>query len=53
MAASGTWHDASLDERRDAYEAEKQLLKALPRNGEESDVERQSQLPEIGIAPWC
>jgi ferritin-like metal-binding protein YciE len=29
MAASGTLHDAFIDELRDAYDAEKQLLKAL------------------------
>jgi ferritin-like metal-binding protein YciE len=31
MAESGTLHDAFLDELRDAYDAEKQLLKALPK----------------------
>lgn len=31
MADSGTLHDAFLDELRDAYDAEKQLLKALPK----------------------
>ena len=30
MAESGTLHDAFLDELRDAYDAEKQLTKALP-----------------------
>jgi ferritin-like metal-binding protein YciE len=30
MAQSGTLHDAFLDELRDAYDAEKQLTKALP-----------------------
>jgi len=29
MAASGTLHDAFIDELRDTYDAEKQLLKAL------------------------
>ena len=29
--AEGTLHDAFLDEVRDAYDAEKQLLKALPK----------------------
>jgi len=29
MADAGTLHDAFLDELRDAYDAEKQLLKAL------------------------
>ena len=29
MAAPGTLHDAFIDELRDAYDAEKQLLKAL------------------------
>jgi ferritin-like metal-binding protein YciE len=31
MAQQGTLHDAFLDELRDAYDAEKQLLKALPK----------------------
>jgi ferritin-like metal-binding protein YciE len=31
MAESGTLHDAFLDELRDAYDGEKQLLKALPK----------------------
>ncbi len=31
MAQSGTLHDAFLDELRDAYDAEKQLTKALPK----------------------
>jgi ferritin-like metal-binding protein YciE len=31
MAETGTLHDAFLDELRDAYDAEKQLTRALPR----------------------
>ena len=31
MTQQGTLHDAFLDELRDAYDAEKQLLKALPK----------------------
>src|SRR5262249_21944655 len=31
MADTGTLHDAFLDELRDAYDAEKQLTKALPK----------------------
>jgi ferritin-like metal-binding protein YciE len=31
MAQAGTLHDAFLDELRDAYDAEKQLTKALPK----------------------
>jgi ferritin-like metal-binding protein YciE len=31
MAEPGTLHDAFLDELRDAYDAEKQLVKALPK----------------------
>ncbi len=31
MASQGTLHDAFLDELRDTYSAEKQLLKALPK----------------------
>src|SRR5258707_3828826 len=31
MAENGTLHDAFLDELRDAYDAEKQLTKALPK----------------------
>ena len=31
MAHAGTLHDAFLDELRDAYDAERQILKALPK----------------------
>jgi len=31
MAETGTLHDAFIDELRDSYDAEKQLLKALPK----------------------
>src|SRR5919107_6421296 len=31
MAEAGTLHDAFLDELRDAYDAEKQITKALPK----------------------
>jgi ferritin-like metal-binding protein YciE len=31
MAENGTLHDAFIDELRDAYDAEKQLIKALPK----------------------
>ena len=31
MADTGTLHDAFIDELRDAYDAEKQLTKALPK----------------------
>jgi ferritin-like metal-binding protein YciE len=31
MAETGTFHDAFIDELRDAYDAEKQLTKALPK----------------------
>jgi ferritin-like metal-binding protein YciE len=31
MAENGTLHDAFIDELRDAYDAEKQLVKALPK----------------------
>jgi len=31
MAEAGTLHDAFLDELRDSYDAEKQLIKALPK----------------------
>jgi ferritin-like metal-binding protein YciE len=31
MAEAGTLHDAFIDELRDTYDAEKQLIKALPR----------------------
>ena len=34
MAESGNLHDAFLDELRDAYDAEKQLTKALPKMAE-------------------
>jgi ferritin-like metal-binding protein YciE len=44
MAQMDTLHDAFLDELRDAYDAEKQLLKALPRMAKaaESDSLRQA-----------
>ena len=31
MADTGTLHDAFIDELRDAYDAERQLTKALPK----------------------
>ena len=31
MAEAGTLHDAFIDELRDTYDAEKQLIKALPK----------------------
>jgi ferritin-like metal-binding protein YciE len=31
MAKTGTLHDAFIDELRDTYDAEKQLVKALPK----------------------
>ncbi len=31
MADAGTLHDAFVDELRDAYDAEKQIIKALPK----------------------
>jgi ferritin-like metal-binding protein YciE len=31
MAEIGTLHDAFIDELRDAYDAEKQLTKAMPK----------------------
>ena len=39
MAESGTLHDAFLDELRDAYDAEKQLLKALPKMAKKATSE--------------
>ena len=39
MAESGTLHDAFLDELRDAYAAEKQLLKALPKMAKKATSE--------------
>jgi ferritin-like metal-binding protein YciE len=41
MAEAGTLHDAFLDELRDAYDAEKQLLKALPK------LARKASSPEL------
>ena len=38
MAETGTLHDAFLDELRDAYDAEKQLTKALAEDGKGGDV---------------
>ena len=40
MAEHGTLHDAFLDELRDAYDAEKQLLKALPKMAKAADIDR-------------
>jgi ferritin-like metal-binding protein YciE len=39
MAESGTLHDAFLDELRDAYDAEKQLVKALPKMAKKATSE--------------
>jgi ferritin-like metal-binding protein YciE len=39
MAASGTLHDAFIDELRDAYDAEKQLLRALPKMAKKASAE--------------
>ena len=39
MAESGTLHDAFLDELRDAYDAEKQLLKALSKMAKKATSE--------------
>jgi ferritin-like metal-binding protein YciE len=39
MAESATLHDAFLDELRDAYDAEKQLLKALPKMAKKATSE--------------
>jgi ferritin-like metal-binding protein YciE len=54
MAESGTLHDAFLDELRDAYDGEKQLLKALPKMAKNatSDVLRdafESHLEETRV----
>src|SRR4029079_3564525 len=38
MADAGTLHDAFIDELRDAYDAEKQLLKALPKLAKNSNA---------------
>jgi ferritin-like metal-binding protein YciE len=40
MAEQGTLHDAFLDELRDAYDAENQLLKALPKLAKASTGEQ-------------
>ena len=37
MAEAGTLHDAFIDELRDTYDAEKQLLKALPKIAKEAE----------------
>jgi ferritin-like metal-binding protein YciE len=39
MAESGALHDAFIDELRDAYDAEKQQLKALPKMAEKATSE--------------
>src|SRR4029434_1612533 len=39
MAELGTLHDAFLDELRDAYDAEKQLLRALPKMAKKATSE--------------
>ena len=44
MAELGTLHDAFIDELRDAYDAEKQLLKALPK------LAKASTSPELRTA---
>ena len=40
MAEAGTLHDAFIDELRDAYDAEKQLLKALPKLAKAAQLTR-------------
>ena len=44
MAKNGTLHDAFIDELRDAYDAEKQVLKALPK------MARAASSPELRSA---
>jgi ferritin-like metal-binding protein YciE len=44
MADAGTLHDAFIDELRDTYDAERQLLKALPK------LARASSSPELRTA---
>jgi hypothetical protein len=44
MAKAGTLHDAFIDELRDTYDAERQLLKALPK------LARSSTSPELRAA---
>jgi ferritin-like metal-binding protein YciE len=44
MAETGTLHDAFLDELRDTYDAEKQLIKALPK------LAKASTSPELRAA---
>ena len=39
MAQSGTLHDAFIMELRDAYDAEKQLVKALPKMAKAATAE--------------
>jgi ferritin-like metal-binding protein YciE len=47
MAANGTLHDAFIEELRDAYDAEKQLTKALPKMAKAaSSVELQAAFEE-------
>lgn len=43
MASQGTLHDAFLDELRDAYNAEKQLTKALPKLAKAATAEQLRQ----------
>jgi ferritin-like metal-binding protein YciE len=38
MAETQTLHDAFIDEIRDAYDAEEQLIKAWPKNGQGGDI---------------
>ncbi len=42
MAGAGTLHDAFLDELRDAYDAEKQLLKALAKMAKKASARKLS-----------
>ena len=46
MAEAGTLHDAFIDELRDAYDAEKQLIKALPKMAKAAHSDELRQLLE-------
>ena len=50
MAEAGTLHDAFIDELRDAYDAEKQLLEGPAQAGEGGDVARAARRPSRPIS---
>ena len=53
--ADQTLHDAFIDEIRDAYDAEKQLIKALPKMAKAANSAELKEAFEthLELCPWC